>query len=137
MPLSFLFPPLISINHTYLARSTTCKKRRITELGYDCIYLEAPHLLPMTSIVEVDGQQVEITNGDRENARAWFMYSKIDPSDTSEALKETPMEYYGLEASISVIRDCLCKLESSCTIFGFSQGATFVHILSILSISVC
>ncbi len=108
-------------------------KRRISEIGYDCIYLEAPHLLPMTSMVEVDGQLVEVTNGGRENAKAWFMYSEKDPSDASKSLQEAPMEYFGLDASISMIRDCLCKLDSSCTIFGFSQGATFVHILSMLA----
>eukprot|EP00985_Skeletonema_marinoi_P021444 scaffold13162_cov171-Skeletonema_marinoi.AAC.5 len=109
-------------------------KRRIRELGYDCMYLEAPHLLPLTSMVEVDGKMVEVTNGGRENAKAWFMYSEKDPSDASMALQETSMEYFGLDTSISMIKDCLCKLETeSCTIFGFSQGAAFVHILSILA----
>lgn len=115
-----------------LAIAQPIVKRRIRELGYDCIYLEAPHLLPMTSMVEVDGQKVEVTNGGRENAKAWFMYSEKDPSDASNSLQESPMEYFGLDASISLIRDYLSKLETSCTIFGFSQGATFVHILSML-----
>ncbi|KAL7495311.1 hypothetical protein ACHAWT_003781 [Skeletonema menzelii] len=121
--------------NAHVMKSRTKKLyKRISELGYDCIYLEAPHLLPMTSMVEVDGQLVEVTNGGRENAKAWFMYSEKDPPDASKALQETPIEYYGLEASISMIRDRLCKLETSpCTIFGFSQGATFVHILSILA----
>ncbi len=86
----------------------------------------------MTSMVEVDGQLVKVTNGGRENAKAWFMYSDKDPSDASNSMQEAPMEYFGLDASISMIRDCLCKLEA-CTIFGFSQGATFVHILSMLA----
>jgi len=121
--------------NAYVMQSRTKKlHKRISELGYDCMYLEAPHLLPMTSMVEVDGEMVEVTNGGRENAKAWFMYSEKDPSDASMALQETPMEYFGLDASISMIKDCLCKLETeSCTIFGFSQGAAFVHILSILA----
>ena len=117
-----------------LAIAQPIENRRISELGYDCIYLEAPHLLPMTSMIEVDGQLVEVTNGGRQNAKAWFMYSEKDPSDASNSLQEAPMEYFGLDASISMIRDCLCKLDTtSCTIFGFSQGATFVHILSMLA----
>jgi predicted esterase len=114
---------------------THSQKRRISEKGYGCIYVEAPHLLPKTSMVEVDGQLIEITNGDRENAKAWFMYSDKDPSDASMALKETPMQYFGLNDSISIIKEYLCKLEMQepCTIFGFSQGATFVHILSMLA----
>jgi predicted esterase len=120
---------------TCLPSYTHSQKRRISEIGYGCIYPEAPHLLPMTSMVEVDGQLIEVTNGDRENAKAWFMYSEKDPSDASMALQETPMHYFGLDASISIIKECLCKLEKeeSCTIFGFSQGATFVHILSMLA----
>lgn len=89
----------------------------------------------MTSMVEVDGQLVEISNGDRENAKAWFMYSNDDPSDASMSLKETPMEYFGLDASISMIRDCLCKFDADTevTLLGFSQGATMVQIITILA----
>jgi predicted esterase len=110
-------------------------KRRLSERGYECMYLEAPHLLPMTSMVEIEGQQVEISNGDRENAKAWFMYSKEDPSDASMSLKETPMEYFGLDASISMIRDCLCKFDTDTEVIllGFSQGATMVQIITILA----
>ena len=90
----------------------------------------------MTSMVEVDGELVEVTNGGRENAKAWFVYSDKDPSDASMALQEKPMEYIGLESSIALISDCLRNLETeSCSIFGFSQGATFAHILSLLASS--
>jgi predicted esterase len=110
-------------------------KRKLDKNGYKCIYLEAPHLLPMTSMIEIEGQLVEISNGDRNNAKVWFMYSENDASDASMALQEMPMEYFGLDESISMVKDCLLKLETteSCTIFGFSQGATFSHILSILA----
>lgn len=47
----------------------------------------------MTSIVTVDGHEVRISNGDRENAIAWFVYSDKDYSDASMALKEVPMIY--------------------------------------------
>lgn len=89
----------------------------------------------MTSMVEIDGQLVQISNGDRENAKAWFMYSKDDPSDASMSLKETPMEYFGLDASISMIRDCLCKFDADTEVIllGFSQGATLVQIITILA----
>lgn len=106
------------------------EKRRLVQAGYDCVYLEAPHLLPMTSNVEIDGEVVQITNGQRENAKAWFVYSKTDYADASMALKEVPMEYVGLDVSIEKVKECLMQCESSCAILGFSQGATFCHILS-------
>jgi len=91
----------------------------------------------MTSTVLIDGQPVQITNGDRENARAWFLYSSSDSADASLALEETPMEYIGLNDSIDRVRECLtthCNKEDDvCAILGFSQGATFCHILSILA----
>ena len=89
----------------------------------------------MTSMVEIEGQMVEISNGDRENAKAWFMYSKDDPSDASMSLKEIPMEYVGLDASIEMIRDCLCKFDANTEVIllGFSQGATMCQIITMLA----
>ena len=89
----------------------------------------------MTSTVMIDGEAVQITNGDRENARAWFMYSEVDYSDASMALTESPMDYFGLDASIALIRDYLNAhvQHEECFILGFSQGATFCHIISMLT----
>lgn len=88
----------------------------------------------MTSTVIIDGQEVEISNGDRENARTWFMYSDIDFSDASMALREVPMTYHGLDTSIKQIRTLLeTQVDNECCILGFSQGATFAHILSVLA----
>jgi len=85
----------------------------------------------MTSDVEIDGEVVRITNGKRENARAWFLYSRIDDADASMALRETPMEYIGLDASIYRLKECLERNgDGFHAILGFSQGATFGHILS-------
>lgn len=103
--------------------------------GYDTIYIEAPHLLPMTSTVEIDGKEVQITNGQRENAKAWFVYSNIDCADASMALEETSMEYVGLDTSIDKVKEYLSQCDGNlpCAILGFSQGATFGHILSELA----
>ena len=110
------------------------KIRRLGQAGYDCVYLEAPHLLPMTSNVAIDGEVVQITNGQRENAKAWFVYSKTDYADASMALKEVPMEYIGLDVSIEKVKECLMQCEDEfCAVLGFSQGATFGHILSQLA----
>ena len=110
------------------------KIRRLGQAGYDCVYLEAPHLLPMNSNVEIDGEVVQITNGQRENAKAWFVYSKTDYADASMALKEVPMEYIGLDVSIEKVKECLMQCEDEfCAVLGFSQGATFGHILSQLA----
>ncbi|KAL7522036.1 hypothetical protein ACHAWX_006731 [Stephanocyclus meneghinianus] len=119
----------------FVMKSRTKKlDRRLNEAGYECVFLHAPHVLPMTSTVVVDGEEVQISNGDRENARAWFMYSDSDYSDASMALKEIPMHYVGLEASIAQVEKFLkTQIHDECYILGFSQGATFCHILSIVA----
>ncbi|KAL3792822.1 hypothetical protein HJC23_002629 [Cyclotella cryptica] len=107
---------------------------RLTEAGYECVFLHAPHVLPMTSTILIDGREVQITNGDREDARAWFLYSDTDYADASMALKEIPMPYVGLETSIAQVHDFLkTEIDDECFVLGFSQGATFCHILSILA----
>lgn len=120
--------PLTAAVPTYM------RQRRLSEAGYQCIFPHAPHMLPMTSTVVIDGHQVQISNGDRENARAWFVYSDVDYSDASLALKELPMVYHGLGPSVQRIREILeTQVDDDCCILGFSQGATFGHILSILT----
>jgi predicted esterase len=50
------------------------------------------------------------------------------------ALKEIPMHYVGLEASIAQVQNYLrTQIDDECFIFGFSQGATFCHVISILA----
>ncbi|KAL3792815.1 hypothetical protein HJC23_002622 [Cyclotella cryptica] len=119
----------------FVMKSRTKKlEKRLTEAGYECVFLDAPHLLPMTSTILIDGQEVQITNGDRENARAWFLYSDTDYADASMALTEIPMHYVGLETSIAQVHDFLkTETNDECFVLGFSQGATFCHILSILA----
>ena len=109
------------------------------------MYLDAPHLLPMTSVAEVDGAEVEVTNGGRENARAWFLYSDDDPADATGALDGTPTEYVGLRRSVDLVGECLLRMRRNdhgddddrdfCAILGFSQGATFGHVLSAMAAS--
>lgn len=122
--------------NAFVMHSRTKKlEKKLRRAGYDCLYLEAPHRLPMTSTVVVEGREVRISNGDRENARAWFTYSSSDSADASMALAEMPTEYIGLETSIDQVKACLAKCHNEdhvCAILGFSQGATFGHILSTL-----
>mmetsp|Transcript_18318 Transcript_18318/g.33511 ORF Transcript_18318/g.33511 Transcript_18318/m.33511 type:complete len:207 (+) Transcript_18318:462-1082(+) len=88
----------------------------------------------MTSTVAIDGKEVQITNGERKNAKAWFVYSTTDSADASMSLEETSMEYVGLDTSIDQVKECLAQCNDNlCAILGFSQGATFCHILSMLS----
>ena len=99
----------------------------------------------MKSIIDVEGQPVEITNGGRKNARAWFRYNRDDPCDTSESQTGKCIEYIGLDESIgvigSVLQGCVeadgAPSESSerkiITLLGFSQGGTFAHVLASLA----
>eukprot|EP00540_Astrosyne_radiata_P011004 CAMPEP_0116834446 /NCGR_PEP_ID=MMETSP0418-20121206/6996_1 /TAXON_ID=1158023 /ORGANISM="Astrosyne radiata, Strain 13vi08-1A" /LENGTH=226 /DNA_ID=CAMNT_0004464007 /DNA_START=118 /DNA_END=798 /DNA_ORIENTATION=- len=89
---------------------------------------------------------VEIQNGNRENARAWFLYSATDPADATLSQSGIPMTYIGLEESLQRVENVLdattcCARDhqddhddndNDCFvgIFGFSQGAVFCHLLA-------
>lgn len=108
--------------------------RKLNQAGYDCVFLEGPHALPMTSTVEVEGIPVKVENGKRENARAWFYFSEKDKADASLAQSGIPIEYLGMDESLSIIQQELSRdTNEYCAILGFSQGGVFAHILSILT----
>lgn len=91
-------------------------------------------MLPMTSTIRIEGTPVEVENGKRENARAWFLLSSDDPADASLSQSETPMEYIGLDDSLRILQNELEGGDNKyCAIFGFSQGGVFAHILSALA----
>ena len=107
------------------------------------IYPEAPHILPMKSTIHIEGQPVEITNGGRKNARAWFTYNRIDPCDTSESQTGKAIEYIGLDESLGLIGDVIrgvvetgdkaaesASRRKVVVLLGFSQGGTFAHVLA-------
>jgi predicted esterase len=83
----------------------------------------------LTSIVQVDGVPVKIENGTRENARAWFLYSEDDPADATLSQSKIKMRYKGLEELLDVIHRGLEACTGKVGVFGFSQGAVFVHLL--------
>jgi predicted esterase len=79
--------------------------------------------------VQVDGVSVKIENGRRENARAWFLYSEEDPADATLSQAKLKMRYMGLEKSLDIIHRALEACDGNVGVFGFSQGAVFVHLL--------
>lgn len=99
----------------------------------------------MKSTVNIEDKPVEITNGGRKNARAWFTYNRDDPCDTSESQTGKRIEYIGLEESLGTIEDVLqgcveadgASAESSgrtvIAVLGFSQGGAFAHALASLA----
>jgi len=105
--------------------------------------LEAPHVLPMRRSDKTG--TVDLSSRDRENARAWFLYDEHDPTNTEPMMMEsTTQYYYGLDDSFELVRQYFKEIyESSqmqekhpthptnvlASVLGFSQGATFVHIL--------
>lgn len=102
---------------------------------------------------------VEIDNGKRENARAWFLYNEQDPSDASQSQTGEPLTYIGLETSLEMVARELQTPQSTTTtrhknipddgknsdddekadsssfvaVLGFSQGGVFGHILAHLA----
>lgn len=119
---------------TYKSKSLT---KRLNQAGYDCIFLQAPFDLPMTSTVKVDGELVTITNGERQDAKAWFLYSQEDACDASPALSGRFVEYVGLDDAIQVVETELNDLTTEdnpvIAMLGFSQGAVFAHIIAALA----
>ena len=88
---------------------------------------------------------------DRDNARAWFLLNQTDTSDVSLSQAGIPLTYHGLDASLDIVQAELGRsvdMDSSATssssdtdgengyltaVFGFSQGAVFCHILTVLT----
>ena len=58
-----------AMNAKVFTTKTKTLAKKLRQRGFECIYLDAPFLLPMTSIVMVDGVPVEIDNGGRPGAR--------------------------------------------------------------------
>lgn len=107
--------------------------RKLRSQGFVCRCLKAPHVLPTHSTVIVDGSEVSIENGKRKDARAWFLYNADDPADASLALSGELIEYVGIEESLCLVADELERVGGPVSVIGFSQGATFCHILCILA----
>lgn len=115
-----------SLSHT--------RNSKLNKAGYDCVFLEGPHILPITSTIEIEGVPVEIENGKRENARAWFLLSETDPADASQSQSGQPLTYIGLEKALNIVKYELEQDEEGfVAVMGFSQGGVFAHILSRLA----
>jgi pimeloyl-ACP methyl ester carboxylesterase len=123
-------------NAVVMSWKTKSLTKKLNQAGYDCIFPQALFQLPMTSLVEVGGEMVQVTNGSREHAKAWFLYSNEDPSDTSLSQTGQVIDYVGMDDSLRVIKEelkTLPKENSSVSILGFSQGAVFCHVLASLA----
>jgi predicted esterase len=108
-------------------------KSKLNKAGYDCVFLEGPHLLPLTSTVQIEGVDVQVENGKRENARAWFLLSDTDPADASESQSGRPLTYFGINEALHRVQHELEHEETFVALMGFSQGGVFAHILSRLA----
>ena len=129
----------------FMIHAASFQPRKLSNAGHDVVYPEAPHVLPMKSTVDIEGQTVQVTNGGRENARAWFAYNRDDPCDTTESQSGSHIEYVGLEESVNVLagvlQECTKNINGDnkdhnrgiLTLIGFSQGGTFAHILASLA----
>ena len=134
------------MNETVFVIHASFQPRKLSNAGYDVVYPEAPHVLPMKSTVDIEGQTVQVTNGGRENARAWFAYNRDDPCDTTESQSGRCIEYVGVEESVDVLAGVLRECSKGgngdkekdddrgiLALIGFSQGGTFAHILASLA----
>lgn len=122
-------------NASVLQVKTKTFTKKLCKAGYDVIFLEAPHLLPLKSTIEVEGESVEVENGQRINARAWFLFSEKDPADASLSQSGRPMTYFGLDESLDLIESEVKGGvgNENVFLFGFSQGGVLCHILSQLA----
>ena len=128
--------------------------RRLTEkLRKQNVHLSfatAPHKLPLTSEVEVEGgQKVAVSNfpPDRTNPRAWFLYgdgggssgggggSNDDDATVPEDFLTAPRPYRGIDASLESLRDEWRQSGPFDGVLGFSQGAAVAHLLAAVAVA--
>jgi len=119
-------------NSVVMRNRTKKLNRKLTQMGYECIFPESPLLLPRERAGDCGIER----KFSRENARAWFFYSDTDPSDTSGSQTEQEMEYFGLKESLLIIRNTLQSIGTDrdfCAVLGFSQGGVFAHVVASLA----
>ena len=102
---------------------------------FEYVYATAPHTVPRTSTVDIEGFPVEIENHNRENARCWFYYFAEDaaklPEDFHDPARTRP--YFGLVESLEYLEKLSSEQGPFDAVVGFSQGATMVHTLAALA----
>lgn len=127
------------------------RNRKFNQAGYDCIFLQAPHVLPPLCRSKNENNNdnnapsttTSTTNIGRSDARAWFWYNANDPSDIRASQSGEPLVYHGLEASLAIVeRELVANQQPQqpqftpwpfTAILGFSQGAVLGHILAHLA----
>lgn len=119
--------------------------KKLTDAGLANFYfLTAPHALPLTSIVELDGLAVEVDNfPPGRKAHAWFLYTD-EPEDGGQSPQDQdplavppdfctlPRPYHGLQESLDAIGGAWEDHGPFDGVLGFSQGAVVCHILAAL-----
>ena len=94
---------------------------------FELCFAQAPHVLPETSVVVLDGYEVELQNHSKgDAARAWFYYFEEDkaklPQDFHDPNATRP--YFGWEQSVLALEQLWQERGPFDAVFGFSQGAT-------------
>ena len=112
--------------------------RKLNQAGYECIFLEGPHLLPSTSKFNVGGNRLTLKH-EHQNAKAWFLFNAKDPGDATLSQSKEPITFLGLDDSLQMVEKELqhgVKDDNPhlfTAILGFSQGSVLCHILSVLA----
>jgi hypothetical protein len=130
-------------NAEMFRNQTKILSRKLNQAGYDCIYLEGPHVLPEKSAFSSDDGRmtIRIQHEAGVNGRAWFLYDKNDPSNATSSKINKPLTFWGLDDSLAIVQEELQRQveEDTCSsspmftaLFGFSQAAVLGHIVSLL-----
>ena len=102
---------------------------------FEYVYATAPHTVPRTSTIDIEGFPVEIENHNRLDARCWFYYFAEDaaklPEDFHDPARTRP--YFGLVESLEYLEKLSAEKGPFDAVVGFSQGATMVHTLAALA----
>ena len=121
-----------------LKKASLAKKLK-DELGCSIVCADAPHLLPASTTVTIDGTQVtldELAPAGKEE-RVWFFYSEDDPRDCvlegcphrPGFLADADRRYPGWEQSVQHLAEVWEREGPFDGVLGFSQGAAMAHIL--------
>ena len=117
--------------------------RKLNQAGYDCIFLQGPHVLPATSTFDLATDHLTVTH-ETNDPRAWFLFDTQNPSNATRSQSTEPVTFVGLDESLELVKDELQRIVDPDTtistahppltaIFGFSQGAVVGHILALLA----
>ncbi|KAJ7997399.1 hypothetical protein DPEC_G00228580 [Dallia pectoralis] len=110
-------------------REKTGALRKLLKKHAELVYMNAPHLVPLTGVGHGQGQDIVAVPGSDESPRGWWF---SDTQARSFDARQQCQTSLGLEESVEAVRAAVKDMGPFDGVLGFSQGAAVVAMLCAL-----